>query len=77
MFGSIQLAEDGRTLADYGVVNEATLQLTMRLDPKRAGAIETNMPIMSVVAVGAGLPVDFLDELHELGFDNDVAIPLL
>ena len=64
-------------MGDYGVVNEATLQLTMRLDPKRAGAIRTNMPIMNVVAVGAGLPVDFLDELHELGFDHDVAIPLL
>ncbi len=77
MFGSIQLVEDGRTLTDYGVVNETTLHLTMRLDPKRDGAIKTNMRIMSVVAVGAGLPVDFLDELHELGFDNDVAIPLL
>jgi hypothetical protein len=35
------------------------------------------MPIMCVAAAAAGLHVDFLDDLYELGFDNDAAIPLL
>ncbi len=65
------------TLADYGVEHEATLQLLTRVDRERAQAIESNMPIMCVAAAAVGLHVDFLDDLYELCFDNDVSIPLL
>ena len=77
MLGSNQLSEDRRSLADCGVENEATLHVVMTVDRERAEAMERSMPIMSVVATGLGLQIDFLDDLFELGFDNDVSIPLL
>jgi hypothetical protein len=76
LFHGAQLISE-RTLADHGVEHEATLQLLMRVDGERAQAIEANMPIMTVAALGAGLHIDFLDDLYELGFDNDTSIPLL
>lgn len=57
--------------------DESTLQLVMRVNGYRAQAIEASMPIMSVAATGAGLHIDFLDDLYELGFDNDASIPLM
>jgi hypothetical protein len=75
LFQGAQLSE--RTLADHGVEHESTLHLAMKVDGERAQAIEAGMAIMSVAAAGAGLPIDFLDELFELGFDNDASIPLL
>ena len=77
MLGSNQLSEDRRSLADRGVENEATLHVVMTVHRERAEAMERSMPIMSVVATGLGLQIDFLDDLFELGFDNDVSIPLL
>jgi hypothetical protein len=59
------------------VEDESTLHLAMKVDGERAQAIEAGMAIMSVAAAGAGLHIDFLDELFELGFDNDASIPLL
>ncbi len=53
------------------------MHLVARVDHERAEAIERSMPIMSVAAAAAGLHVDFLDDLYELGFDNDASIPLL
>ncbi len=52
------------------------MQLIDRVDRERAEAIERSMPIMSVAAA-AGLHIHFLDDLFELGFDNDASIPLL
>ena len=53
------------------------MQLIDRVDRERAEAIECSMPIMSVAAAAAGLHIHFLDDLCELGFDNDASIPLL
>lgn len=66
-----------RTLADHGVEHDCTVQLIDRVDRERAEAIERSMPIMSVAAAAAGLHIHFLDDLYELGFDNDASIPLL
>jgi hypothetical protein len=74
--GNLKL-EDERTLADCGVVAEATLRLSQRFDLRREAEIELRMPIMSHVCCALMLPEDFAVELYLSGFTCDTCIPFM